>query len=123
MNRFLQLFRAFREDIAILFFAIFNPRTPGKIRMGMIIAMLYFISPIDLIPDTIPVIGLIDDAVLVPMAMMILTNMLPESVKRESSSRAWKYGKYMPVLMGAIGVFILMWIGLMLYGLYSLIFG
>lgn len=123
MNRFLQLFRAFRDDIAILFFAIFNTKTPGKIRAGMIIALLYLISPIDLIPDTIPVIGLMDDAVIVPTAMMILTNMLPESVKRESASRAWKYGKYMPFLMGAIGLFVLMWIGLMLYGLYTLIFG
>lgn len=123
MNRILRLINFFRRDIATLIFAIFNRKTPGKIRLGMLAALLYFISPIDLIPDTIPVLGVMDDAVLVPMAMMFLTNMLPESVKAETAHYAWKYEKYVPVVIAGVVLFILAWIFLVFYGLFSLIFG
>lgn len=122
MKRIIKLFNLFRNDIAMLFFAIFNRKTPSKVRTGMILAVLYLLSPIDLVPDTLPAIGMIDDAVLVPMAVMILTNMLPESVKQESATRAWKYQRFMPVIMGGIGLVIIAWILLMFYGLYKLIF-
>ena len=122
MGRIIGLCRLFHRDLAELLFAIINPKTPGKIRGGMLLVLLYLFSPIDLIPDSIPVLGIMDDAVLVPMAIGFLMRMLPERVKADSEIKAWRYRRYVPVVMGIAGFLLLSWILAVFYGLYRLIF-
>ena len=57
------VYQSSRRDILILFTALFNRNTPKMIKTMTIVAFLYLISPIDFLPDMIPGLGLLDDAV------------------------------------------------------------
>jgi uncharacterized membrane protein YkvA (DUF1232 family) len=76
-----------RETLA-LYFAVRDPRTPlpAKILAGIVVA--YALSPIDLIPDFIPVLGYLDDLILVPLGIAICLRMVPEEVLAEARVRA-----------------------------------
>jgi uncharacterized membrane protein YkvA (DUF1232 family) len=114
--------KMFRRDLLIMLIALKNPGTPKYVRNLMIAALVYLISPIDIIPDTIPVLGLVDDAVIVPIAVYGLMQFLPAHVRQESEEKADWLGKKMPYLLVAISIVVLVWIFLMIYGLYSLFF-
>ncbi len=72
------------EKILLLYSALLDKRTPwyAKVLTGLVLA--YVISPIDIIPDFIPVIGLLDEMILVPIAFWFIFRMIPESVKAET---------------------------------------
>ncbi len=68
-------------DARLLWRALQHPLSPGWLKWGVAGVFLYLISPIDLIPDFVPVIGLMDDIVLVPLAIRCLLNKLPQRVR------------------------------------------
>ena len=76
-----------RETLA-LWYALRHPRTPlaAKIVAGIVVA--YAVSPIDLIPDFIPVLGLLDDLVLLPLGIALCLKLLPADVMSECRERA-----------------------------------
>ncbi len=76
-----------RETLA-LWHALKHPRTPlaAKIVAGIVVA--YALSPIDLIPDFIPVLGLLDDLVLLPLGIALCIKLMPADVMAESRERA-----------------------------------
>ena len=63
-----------------------DERTPWYAKVIVILVLAYIISPIDIIPDFIPVLGLLDEAILVPIALTMVYKMIPESVKQEQAS-------------------------------------
>ena len=73
-----------KQETLALYHAARDPRTPlaAKILAGMIVA--YAVSPIDLIPDFIPVLGFLDDLVLVPLGIIICLRMIPPQVMQEA---------------------------------------
>ncbi len=75
---------ALKQETLALYHAARDPRTPlaAKILAGMIVA--YAVSPIDLIPDFIPVLGFLDDLVLVPLGILICIRMIPPQVMAEA---------------------------------------
>lgn len=75
---------ALKQETLALYHAARDPRTPlaAKILAGMIVA--YAVSPIDLIPDFIPVLGFLDDLVLVPLGIIICLRMIPPQVMMEA---------------------------------------
>lgn len=75
---------ALKQETLALYHAARDPRTPlaAKILAGMIVA--YAVSPIDLIPDFIPVLGFLDDLVLVPLGIIICLRMIPPQVMQEA---------------------------------------
>jgi uncharacterized membrane protein YkvA (DUF1232 family) len=77
-----------KTEIYALYLACRDPRVPwyAKALMGLIIG--YAISPIDLIPDFIPVLGLIDDLIIVPAGISIVIKMIPKDVMEECRQRA-----------------------------------
>jgi uncharacterized membrane protein YkvA (DUF1232 family) len=74
------------EKIALLISAMRDKRTPWYAKAIVILTLAYIVSPIDIIPDFIPVIGLLDEVILVPVAMNIVFKLIPESVKLEQTS-------------------------------------
>lgn len=60
-----------------------HPRTPGPARWLVGAALIYLISPVDLIPDWIPLIGVLDDLLIVPALIYAALAMIPPSVKKE----------------------------------------
>lgn len=75
-----------RRDLLMLFTALFNRETPRAIRTMIIAAFLYLISPVDFLPDVIPGLGLIDDAVLVPGLLYAAMQFLPPQVRAVSEN-------------------------------------
>jgi uncharacterized membrane protein YkvA (DUF1232 family) len=81
------LWTVLRGDARQLWAALRHPAAPGWLKLGAVLIVLYVVSPIDLIPDFIPGIGWLDDAVLVPMAIRFLLNRLPPELRAASAGR------------------------------------
>ncbi|WP_108398197.1 YkvA family protein [Devosia submarina] len=73
-------FFIFRKELLTLWRAFRHPATPMPLKMAMLLVPLYLISPVDLIPDFIPLLGIMDDFVVVPLLMSWLVSMLPLEV-------------------------------------------
>ena len=71
------------SEIHVLYFAVKDPRTPWYVKSFAFFILLYAISPIDLIPDFIPVIGLLDDLVIVPLGILAIRKMIPKELLDE----------------------------------------
>ena len=69
-----------RTDARRLWFALRHPAAPGWLKVGAALIVAYVISPIDLLPDVLPVIGVVDDLVIVPLAIRWLLNRLPPEI-------------------------------------------
>jgi len=80
-KRLVLLWRVVRTDARRLWFALRHPDAPAWLKIGTALIVLYVLSPIDLIPDAIPVLGWIDDLVIVPFAIRFLLDRLPASVR------------------------------------------
>jgi uncharacterized membrane protein YkvA (DUF1232 family) len=79
---------AAKRDGLALWFALRHPRTPWWIKGALLLVVAYALSPIDLIPDFIPVIGYLDEALLLPLAVLLLARVLPISVMSDSRAQA-----------------------------------
>jgi len=88
LNRARQWAKAIKRDVVALWIAARDPRTPvmAKVVAGAIAA--YALSPIDLIPDFIPVLGHLDDLVIVPLGIMLAVSLVPEGLMREFRAQA-----------------------------------
>ena len=76
-----------RSDALKLWFALRHPAAPGWLKVGTALIVLYVLSPIDLIPDVLPFIGVVDDLVLVPLAVRWLLKRLPPDIARAAANR------------------------------------
>ena len=115
MNEYLakwrQRARELKTEVYALYLAYKDPRVPWYARVFIACVVGYAFSPIDLIPDFIPVIGYLDDLILIPLGIKMALSMIPESIMNESRLKAQKVirqGK--PVNWVAAGVIILVWI-------------
>lgn len=77
-----------KGDARLLWLALKHPQSPTWLKLGAAGIVLYILSPIDLIPDVVPVLGLVDDIVLVPLAMRWLYKQLPEGLRADVEARA-----------------------------------
>ena len=66
----------FRNELAVLWRSFIDPGVPLHLKALILIVPLYLLSPIDLIPDFIPILGWLDDAVIVPMLVGFIARML-----------------------------------------------
>ncbi|MBP3780622.1 MAG: DUF1232 domain-containing protein [Selenomonas sp.] len=122
MRRILTFLKLFRYDLLVMLVALKHRDTPKNVKGLLLAAILYLLSPVDLLPDAIPLAGVIDDVVIVPAAVMGLTKMLPRHVRYQAEEQAGRMLRYMPVIMAAASLFVLCWVALLIYGLYRLIF-
>lgn len=76
------LWTVLRGDARQLWAALRHPAAPGWLKLGVALIVLYVVSPIDFIPDFIPGLGIMDDVVLVPMAIRWLLKRLPPEIAR-----------------------------------------
>lgn len=100
-----------KAETLALYLAIRDPRTPwyAKVLVAGIVA--YAFSPIDLIPDFIPILGYLDDLILIPMGVALAIKLIPPSVMAECRARAaesMQNGK--PVSRIAGGIIVVIWL-------------
>ena len=89
MWRRLPLFWAvLRGDARQLWFALRHPAAPSWLKWGTLLIVLYVLSPIDVVPDFIPGLGMLDDLVLVPLAIRFLLQRLPAQIAKAASERS-----------------------------------
>lgn len=72
-----------KEDIYTLYLASRDPRIPFTARVVVVVTVAYAFSPIDLIPDFIPVLGYLDDLLLLPIGIWLSIKLIPEEVLRK----------------------------------------
>lgn len=71
-----------------MYFAFRDPRVPFYVKAIMILVVVYAISPIDLIPDFIPVSGYLDDLIIVPLGVMLALKLIPEPILADCRNKA-----------------------------------
>ena len=86
-KRLTLLWALVRGDARQLWFALRHPAAPGWLKLGTALIALYLVSPLDFIPDWIPVIGVVDDLVLVPLAVRALLARLPAGLRADVDRR------------------------------------
>nr|BBH96043.1 hypothetical protein KTA_42420 [Thermogemmatispora argillosa] len=77
-----------RQDLYALILAYRDPRLPWYHRLLLLGLLSYAFSPIDLIPDCLPVIGYLDDLVILPLGILLAIKLLPPAILEESRARA-----------------------------------
>jgi uncharacterized membrane protein YkvA (DUF1232 family) len=75
--------KTIKRDIVALWIAARDPRTPVAVKIAAAAVAAYALSPIDLIPDFIPVLGYLDDLVIVPLGIMLAVRLVPEPLMSE----------------------------------------
>ncbi|MEQ1768748.1 MAG: YkvA family protein [Devosia sp.] len=93
MGRLLQ----FRTELMLLWRAFMAPETPLHLKALMLLVPLYLVSPIDFIPDVVPVLGWLDDVVVIPLLVSWIVGLLPRKVEARAT-RPRSDGKGGPVI-------------------------
>jgi uncharacterized membrane protein YkvA (DUF1232 family) len=114
--------RALRRDAHAIYLASRDPRLPWTVKLLAIAVAGYALSPIDLIPDFIPVLGVLDDLIVVSLGIWLVIALIPEDVMREY--RAMASAAAQPPVGKAAGIIIVaVWIsGAALLGWMTLVY-
>ena len=88
LNRLRDWARTIKRDVVALYLAARDPRVPWVAKLVAACVAAYALSPIYLIPDFIPVIGYLDDVILVPLGILLAVRLVPENVMAELRAEA-----------------------------------
>jgi uncharacterized membrane protein YkvA (DUF1232 family) len=99
-----------RTDVTALWFAARDPRVPPLAKLVAAITAAYALSPIDLIPDFIPVLGLLDDLLIVPLGIWLALRLVPAELMAEHRRRASTAKR--PSSIAAACFIVLVWIAI-----------
>lgn len=105
--------REIKRDIAALYLAARDPRVPWYAKAVALAVAAYALSPIDLIPDFIPVLGYLDDIIIVPLGILLAVQLIPADILAEHRHAASTAAKQAASHTAAV-VIVAIWIGLAL---------
>ena len=108
--------RRIKLDVKALALALIDERTPWYAKMLAFVIVAYALSPIDLIPDFIPVLGLLDDMIVVPLLMIGAVRLIPPDVMTDCRARAAQPTSPLPASLRWTGLTLI--VGLWLLALY-----
>lgn len=80
--------RGLRDNLKALDYVRKDPRVPLLPKILLVMVVAYALSPIDLIPDFIPILGMLDDLILLPLGIALAIKMIPDDVWSECQSQA-----------------------------------
>lgn len=101
--------RAIKRDIYALYLVARDPRAPWYVKAMALAVVGYALSPLDLIPDFIPVVGYLDDLILLPLAILLTVKLVPAEMMAEHRATALAPGKLPVSRFGAI-VIVGLWV-------------
>ena len=114
--------RAIKRDTLALSLAARHPGTPWYAKALAVLIVGYALSPIDLIPDFIPVLGYLDDVILLPAAILLCARLIPASVLEECRTEAaQRFAAGRPVSRAAGAVIVAIWVTSLALTLYWLL--
>jgi len=106
--------KALKKEIVVVWLVAKHERTPVWIKLLALMIAAYALSPIDLIPDFIPVLGYLDDLIIVPLGLLLVIKLTPKEIIDDCRIRASLLAER-PVNRWAAGVIILIWLLLLGY--------
>lgn len=111
LDKFKAVTRSLKADTYALYLAYRDPRTPWYAKVWAALVVAYAFSPIDLIPDFIPVLGYLDDLVIVPLGIFLALKLIPDEVMAASRNKAQEQHEK-PVNWWSGALIILLWLTL-----------
>lgn len=119
-NRIKSFAKNLKSQLLVLYFASKDPKTPIILKFCMLIVLAYALSPIDLIPDFIPILGVLDDLIILPIGIWFCLKLIPKNVLIECQEKAKNAGR----IKGKnwiIGSFIILLWGIILFGIGTIL--
>ncbi|GHI01208.1 YkvA family protein [Neobacillus kokaensis] len=104
-----------KRDIFVLVEVAKHPTTPIYVKLLAMFVVAYAFSPIDLIPDFIPILGYLDDMILVPLGIILVLKLMPKEVLEECRENVEKSEKVKQKNWIAGTIIILLWIGILFW--------
>lgn len=115
--------RLLKRDTLAVWYAARDARTPWYAKALAVLVAAYAFSPIDLVPDFIPVLGYLDDLVLIPAGIALAVKLIPVAVMNDAREKA-DGATQKPVSLAAGAVIILLWLAILFLiarGVYRII--
>lgn len=81
------------RDYLTVWYAALDPRTPWYAKAAVVLVTTYLFNPIDLVPDSVPILGYLNDLVLIPAGIALKLNLIPSEVMEGTGIKAVKQGK------------------------------
>lgn len=100
-----------KRHTLVVYFAARDPRTPWLVRLLALLVAAYALSPIDLIPDFIPVLGYLDDLVIVPLGVLLVLKLVPPEVTRSAREQALAAVET-PVSRASAAIVVAIWVAI-----------
>jgi uncharacterized membrane protein YkvA (DUF1232 family) len=127
MQTWKQRVRQLKKEQLAIYIACKDPRVPWYARVFAGFVVAYALSPIDLIPDVIPILGYLDDLILVPLGIILVLKMIPPAVLAECREKAeaamnqdkptsWIAAIVIVTIWLLLGILAVVWIGRILKG-------
>lgn len=111
-----------KRDVYTLYLCSRHPKTPFLTKMFALLIVGYALSPIDLIPDFIPIFGYLDDLILIPLGIALLIKMIPKDVLKECRMKAQLPPTEKNIKWIGAVIVVSLW-GLAIYVIYRLVKG
>jgi len=98
-----------------------HPQTPWPAKLVAIAVLAYALSPIDLIPDFIPVLGLLDDVILLPLGIALAVRLTPRHLWQARLAEAEVGREQLPRLLWGAAIVVVLWLALVLLFAWGLV--
>jgi uncharacterized membrane protein YkvA (DUF1232 family) len=108
--------RSIKTDTHAVYLAARDPRVPWFAKLLAIAVAAYALSPIDLIPDFVPVLGYLDDLIIVPLGLWLVVALIPEEVMAEYRIKAREAARRPSSRAGMIAIIVLWLAGALVMG-------
>ncbi|MGG5252521.1 YkvA family protein [Neobacillus sp. SM06] len=105
--------RKLKQDLFVLVEAYKHPATPLYVKILAVMIVAYAFSPIDLIPDFIPVLGYLDDLILLPLGIMLVLKLIPKEILEDCREKVEKSEKVKKKNWVAGAIILLLWAGIL----------
>jgi uncharacterized membrane protein YkvA (DUF1232 family) len=113
--------RALKNEVVAVYFAAKDARTPWYAKVLIFLVVAYTLSPIDLIPDFVPVLGYLDDLVIVPAGIWLAVRMIPADVLDEARDTAASTNIDRSITKFGVILIVLLWLLALIVSLYLLL--
>lgn len=93
---FKERIKRLKTKVSQVYIAMKSPKTPFFAKIVSAITVCYALSPLDLVPDFIPILGYLDDLIILPLLILIIIKLIPKDIWdsfEEEAKRVWKDGK------------------------------
>jgi len=108
--------RALKNEAYAIYLAAKDPRTPWYAKALIYIVVAHTFSPVDLIPDFIPILGYLDDIIITPLGIALAVRLIPPEVLKETRLAVTTQGFDRRVGLVGAGIIIIIWILAIIWG-------